>query len=191
MKRNKQERQQQEPAQDAATGFLCALTALVSDAEHPAPRPAFGLLVLTPALQEAITDAYDQLARGVPGTVEIPLALPIVSAKQERKHAPEPVPNIGLLKASLTMLELNGGHFTVGAKTIGAFNTICAAPNRKNAVLQVSRHQSPRIRSDMRGGRHRYISAPIPDLELGHWCGPPQPGKPALTLVPPSQGIAR
>lgn len=183
MKRSKQSHPQQDAVSASISGLLCALNALVSDAEHPTPRPAFGLLVLTSALQEAIADAYDQLARGVPGAIEIPLALPIVSAKQERRHVAEAVPNMGMLKASLAMLELNGGHFTVGAKVIGAFTAITPPQYRKNAVLQVSRHQAPRIRSDMRGGRHRYISDPIAALELGQWCGPRQPCRPALSIV--------
>ena len=81
------------------------------------------------------------------------------------------------------MLELNGGHFTVGAKTSAAFTSLCPAPHRKNAVLQVSRHQAPRIRSAMRGGRHRYISDPLPALEFGNWCLLTPSGKPSLSIV--------
>lgn len=184
MKRNRlaqpQDQLQLAPPEEA---LLCALNPLLSDADLPPPRSTFGLLVINQALREAIADAYDQLSRGVPGTIELPLALPILGARTDRRHVPDAVPNAGLLKATLAMLELNGGHFRVGAKTSTAFTSLCSAPHRKNAVLQVSRHQAPRIRSAMRGGRHRYISDPLPALEFGSWCLLTPSGKPALSIV--------
>jgi len=161
---------------------MCAL-ALDASVKEEDPR-AFALITMTPALQEQVDSAYEQLACGVSGAVEIPVAVPLVMHPCVlRKLEAEPFTFSSALGAMLHMLCITGEYYTVGQKTVDAFMRVAGPAGRTNAVLIVSRHQPPRLKTLVRGGRHRYSSPPIRQMEPRSWPAKTMPGLRPIAAV--------
>lgn len=166
--------------------FLCLMDAMTQTAED-APPPAYALLSVTPEIQASIDAAYDQMARGLPGGIEIPVAVPTVNARVDGHIKTNPFPKSAMLRAWMAALTLTGGahagRYSANQMIVEAFNHVAHTPAKPNAVLVVSRYQAPRLRTGMRGGRHRYMSQPIAELEPKNWGYKTMPGLRPLTAV--------
>jgi len=155
--------------------YLCTMTAEQDERHEPS---AFALVRRTPEMTTAIAEAYDQLSRGMPGEIEIPIVLPLFPARREASLAKSTVPNARALQCTLNVLTMIDDRHSVavGDRVCAAF-AMLTTTRPANAVLIVSRHRPPRIRTCVRGGRTRYVSAPIQQLAPPSWtqrptCGP-------------------
>lgn len=156
---------------DNPPGYLCAMSPEQDERHEPT---AFALVRNTPEMTAAIAAAYEQLSRGIPGEIEIPITLPIIPARRESELSKSTVPNAKALQCRINALTLfeEGRSCPVGDRICQAFTRFTTS-RPANAVLIVSRHRSPRIRTGIRGGRMRYVSAPITHLLPPSWASPP------------------
>lgn len=148
--------------------YLCVMTAEQDERHEPT---VFALVRLTAEMMTAIAEAYDQLSRGVPGEIEIPIVLPLLPVRREAALAKSTVPDAKALQCTLNALIWldDRRSVPVGDRVCAAFAHV-STQRPANAVLIVSRLRPPRIRTSVRGGRTRYVSAPIQQLQPPGWA---------------------
>lgn len=160
------------------------LVAMTHEQDAAAEPTAFGLVRMTPEMQQAIAVAYDQLLCGAPNDIEIPVNLPLLPVRHEKALEHSSVPHARALLSALFSLRYlqDRRSCTAGQKVCGAFDQVTAA-RPAHAVLIVSRNRPPRLRTGIRGGRTRYVSAPLQQLAPKNWLDRPAPGSLRLHAV--------
>jgi len=171
--------------QPSEHAYLCAMWSDDHGREAPV---AFSLLKVTEPLQGSVASAYDQLARGIPGDIEIPVVAAVLRGgieRIERQLNQSTVPGAQALLAILVILSLKGerGWFAVSAPMAEAFAMIASQPTRSNALLVVNRHAFPTIRSRVSRGRRGSKSLPVEPITPTTWHDRPTPQSFPLRLV--------
>lgn len=139
---------------------------------------AFAMIRITPEIEMAMSAAYEDLSSGVPGSIEIPISAPLAMARCLKHLDRSNIQHAKALECYLTMLTLEDakGWYKLGVKLAEVFAHFAKAPTKPNADIVISRYQAPRLRTRLRGGRHRYTSMPAQPLEPSHWNTKVKPG---------------